>query len=63
MIVNFNFSPWRDRVSKCIIIEDSHKHILGNYSLKSSVITGRNPWRCDDYINYELDSEEELAEE
>jgi hypothetical protein len=33
-------------------------------AFKSDVITGRNPWKCDeDKINYELDSEEELAEE
>jgi hypothetical protein len=31
--------------------------------MKSTVITARNPWKCDDLINYDLDSEEEMAEE
>jgi hypothetical protein len=30
--------------------------------LKSKVVTGRNPFKCDEEINYELDSEESAAE-
>lgn len=47
---------------KCIIIEDSAKTIFGQYYLRSEQVTGRNPFLQDDKINYELDSEEELAE-
>ena len=59
------YSPQRQSLNKFIIIEDSRKSIIGSaLAFKSSVITGRNPWKSDDaIINYELDSEEELAEE
>jgi Chromatin assembly factor 1 subunit A len=30
--------------------------------LKSKVVTGRCPFKCDNAINYDLDSEEEMAE-
>ena len=30
--------------------------------MKSKVVTGRNPFKCDEEINYELDSEESAAE-
>lgn len=49
---------------KNIIIEDSFRQITGQYSLqKSELITGRNPFRQDHQcVNYDLDSEEEMAE-
>lgn len=47
---------------KCIIIEDSLKQIVGSFYMKSAVVSGRNPFKCDSQINYDLDSEEELAE-
>lgn len=52
----------RTSSDKCIIIEDSQKQIVGTYYLKSSAVSGRNPFKQDVEINYDLDSEEELAE-
>jgi chromatin assembly factor 1 subunit A len=46
---------------KCIIIEDSQKQFLGSFN-QSSAVSGRDPFKQDPQINYELDSEEELAE-
>ncbi len=50
-------------MSKCIIIEDSRKQILGPYARASAVVRCRNPWLQDPAIDYEMDSEDELAEE
>ena len=50
--------------SKCIIIEDSYKKYHGSFTKKSKVITARNPYkRDDDLIDYDMDSEDEWAEE
>lgn len=56
------FLPRNPAQEKCIIIEDSAKTIIGQYYLKSSIVTGRNPFFTDEKINYDLDSEEEMAE-
>lgn len=53
----------RGATSKCIVIEDSCKQILGAFYRKSFVVTPRNPWAQDPAIDYEMDSEDELAEE
>lgn len=45
------------------MIEDSHKQIVGRYHKTSSVVRGRNPFAKDPNIDYEMDSEDELAEE
>lgn len=58
-----DFSAPRPSVNKCIVIEDSHKKIMGPYYRTSSVVTGRNPWFRDNNLDYEMDSEDELAEE
>jgi len=47
---------------KCIIIEDSRKQIIGPYT-RTANVTARNPWRLDEAIDYDMDSEDELAEE
>ena len=50
--------------AKCIIIEDSFKKYHGLFNKKSSVISARNPFRRDDeLIDYEMESEDEEAEE
>ena len=50
--------------SKCIIIEDSYKKYHGSFTKKSTIITPRNPYkRDDDLIDYDMDSEDEWAEE
>ena len=49
---------------KCIIIEDSYKKYHGSFNKKSKFITPRNPYKRDDeLIDYEMDSEDEWAEE
>ena len=50
--------------AKCIIIEDSYKKYHGSFDKKSTVITPRNPFKRDDeLIDYDMDSEDEEAEE
>ena len=50
--------------AKCIIIEDSFKKYHGHFNKKSSIISARNPFRRDDdLIDYEMESEDEEAEE
>ena len=50
--------------SKCIIIEDSYKKYHGSFTKKSNIITPRNPFKRDDeLIDYDMDSEDEWAEE
>jgi len=49
---------------KCIIIEDSYKKYMTEFTLRSSRISARRPLeRDDDVVNYELDSEDEWNEE
>ena len=49
---------------KCIIIEDSYKKYHGSFNKRSTIITPRNPYKRDDeLIDYEMDSEDEWAEE
>ena len=36
---------------------------MGTYTKSSDVIHGRNPWLKDPEIDYDMDSEDELAEE
>ena len=52
------------KAEKNIIIEDSCRQITGSFALsKTTEITGRNPFKPDHAaVNYDLDSEEELAE-
>ena len=50
--------------AKCIIIEDSYKKYHGSFTKKSSIITPRNPFKRDtELIDYDMDSEDEWAEE
>ena len=50
--------------AKCIIIEDSYKKYHGSFDKKSTIITPRNPFKRDDeLIDYDMDSEDEEAEE
>ena len=59
-----NTSAYHQRPSKCIIIEDSYKKYHGSFTKKSSIITARNPFKRDDeLIDYDMDSEDEWAEE
>lgn len=48
---------------KCIIIEDSRKHLVGKNFRESDVVTARNPWTLDPNFDYDMDSEDELEEE
>ena len=49
---------------KCIIIEDSYKSVVNSLNFKSQVLTCRNPFKMDaQVVNYEMDSEDEWAEE
>ena len=56
------FGPRNPNLDKCIVIEDSAKAIFGQYYMHSTTVSGRNPFLTDDKINYDLDSEEEMAE-
>ena len=49
---------------KCIVIEESHSNIYGNFEKQSKVITARNPWKKDEaLLDYEMESEDEWAEQ